>query len=158
MKFRIVAVGRKMPAWISAGFNEYAQRMPRASRIELIEIKPATRASAGAKPVQQWLAMEAQRIRAALPARSLKVVLDERGQLLTTADVARRIERWQQDGQDVAFVIGGADGTAHELRQEADLLLALSPLTLPHGLCRVMLAEQLYRAVSLLQGHPYHRE
>ncbi len=158
MKFLVVAVGRKMPAWINAGFTEYAQRMPRASRIELIEIKPATRASAGAKSVQQWLAMEAQRIRAALPARALKVVLDERGKLCTTADIARRIERWKQDGHDVAFVIGGADGTAHELQQESDLLLSLSPLTLPHGLCRILLAEQLYRAVSLLAGHPYHRE
>ena len=158
MKFLVVAVGRKMPAWINAGFTEYAQRMPRASRIELIEIKPATRAGAGAKSVQQWLAMEAQRIRAALPARALKVVLDERGKLCTTADIARRIERWKQDGHDVAFVIGGADGTAHELQQESDLLLSLSPLTLPHGLCRILLAEQLYRAVSLLAGHPYHRE
>ena len=157
MKFLVVAVGRKMPAWINAGFTEYAHRMPRAFRIELIEIKPATRASAGAKSVQQWLAMEAQRIRAALPARSLKVVLDERGKLCTTADIARRIERWKQDGHDVAFVIGGADGTAHELQQESDLLLSLSPLTLPHGLCRILLAEQLYRAVSLLAGHPYHR-
>lgn len=158
MKFRMVAVGHRMPAWINAGFQEYAQRMPRESRIELIEIRPAARSGAGAKSVRQWLAGEADRIRAALPARCYKVVLDERGKSCTTADLARRIERWKQAGQDVAFVIGGADGTAGELRQEADLLLALSPLTLPHGLCRVMLAEQLYRAASLLAGHPYHRE
>jgi 23S rRNA (pseudouridine1915-N3)-methyltransferase len=158
MKFRIVAVGHKMPAWINAGFTEYAQRMPREARVELVEIKPATRNGSGEKAVRQWLAVEADRIRAALPARTYKVVLDERGTASTTADIARRIERWKQDGVDVAFVIGGADGTARELQQDADLSLSLSPLTLPHGLCRILLAEQLYRAVSLLAGHPYHRE
>ena len=156
MKLRIVAVGHKMPAWINAGFTEYAQRMPREARVELTEIKPAARA--GGKSTQQWLTLEAQRVSAALPARAHKVVLDERGKTLTTAELARRLERWKQDGLDVAFIIGGADGTARELQQDADLLLSLSPLTLPHGLCRVVLAEQLYRAVSLLAGHPYHRE
>lgn len=158
MKFLVVAAGHRMPAWIDAGFNEYARRMPRESRIELIEVKPAARSGTGAKSMQQWLAAEAERIRTALPKRCFKVVLDERGKALATMDIARRVERWKQDGEDVAFVIGGADGTARELQQEADLLLSLSPLTLPHGLCRVMLAEQLYRAVSLLAHHPYHRE
>ena len=147
-----------MPAWINAGFDAYAQRMPRESRIELIEIKPAARSGTAAGPVGQWLAAEAERIRAALPKRCFKVVLDARGQPATTADIARRIARWRQEGRDVAFVIGGADGTASALQQDADLLLSLSALTLPHGLCRVLLAEQLYRAVSLLAGHPYHRE
>ena len=157
MKFVVVAVGHRMPAWINAGFNEYARRMPRVSRIELIEVKPATR-SAGAKSDHQWLAAEARRIRAALPRSCFRAVLDERGKLFTTADIARRIERWKQDGRDVAFVIGGADGTAHALQQDSDLVLSLSPLTLPHGLCRILLAEQLYRAVSLLGNHPYHRK
>ncbi|MDB5810959.1 MAG: rRNA ((1915)-N(3))-methyltransferase RlmH [Betaproteobacteria bacterium] len=158
MKLRIVAVGHKMPDWINAGFAEYAQRMPREARIDLVEIKPATRSGSGEKLVQQWQVLEAERIRAALPARAFKIVLDERGKSLTTVDLARRIERWKHDAIDVAFVIGGADGTARELQQEADLLWSLSPLTLPHGLCRVMLAEQLYRALSLSAGHPYHRE
>lgn len=158
MKFRIVAVGHRMPAWINAGFAEYAQRMPREARIELAEIKPVARTGSGEKSTQQWLSVEAERVRAALPARSRKVVLDERGKAWTTEELARRIERWKQEGDDVAFIIGGADGTARALQLEADLLLSLSPLTLPHGLCRVMLAEQLYRAVSLLAGHPYHRE
>lgn len=158
MKFYIVAVGRKMPAWINSGCSEYALRMPRESRIELIEVKPAARSGTGAAAVERWLAMEAERIRAALPKRSFKVLLDERGKLYATTGIARCVARWQRDGRDVAFVIGGADGTAGALRQEADLLLSLSPLTLPHGLCRVLLAEQLYRAVSLLANHPYHRE
>ena len=156
MKFLVVAVGHKMPAWISTGFSEYAQRMPRESRIELVEIKPATRS--GDKAADKWMTVEAERIAAALPPRCVKVVLDERGKALTTVDFSKRIERWRQDGGDVAFIIGGADGTAAQLRQDADLLLGLSAFTLPHGLCRVMLAEQLYRAVSLLAGHPYHRE
>ena len=156
MKFFIVAVGHKMPAWISAGFSEYVQRMPRESRIELVEIKPATRGADNS--VEKWMAQEAGRITAALPARCVRVVLDERGKPLTTVDLAKRIERWRQDGGDVAFIIGGADGTAAEVRRDADLLLGLSAFTLPHGLCRVMLAEQLYRAVSMLAGHPYHRE
>jgi len=156
MKFLVVAVGHKMPAWISAGFNEYAQRMPRESRIELIEIKPANRS--GDKGAEKWMALEAERMAAALPARCVRVVLDERGKALSTVDLAKRIERWRQDGGDVAFIIGGADGTAPQIQREADLLLGLSTFTLPHGLCRVMLAEQLYRAVSLLAGHPYHRE
>ena len=158
MKLRIAAVGQKMPAWINAGYAEYAQRMPREARVELLEIKPAARAGSSEKSTRQWLELEAQRIAAVLPARVRKVVLDERGKTLTTVELARRLERWKQDGIDIAFIIGGADGTARALQQEADLLWSLSPLTLPHGLCRVILAEQLYRAVSLLAGHPYHRE
>jgi 23S rRNA (pseudouridine1915-N3)-methyltransferase len=158
MKLRIVAVGHKMPAWINAGFTEYAQRMPREARVELTEIKPAVRAGTGDKLTLQWLELEAQRIRAAIPARTYKVVLDERGKALTTLELARRIERWKQHGDDVAFIVGGADGIANTLQEEAGLLISLSPLTLPHGLCRVILAEQLYRAVSLSAGHPYHRE
>ena len=161
MKFIVVAVGHRMPAWINTGFAEYAQRMPREARIELIEIKPATRGNSGRggeKSADKWLSLEAARVAAALPARCVKIVLDERGKPCSTADLARRIERWRQDGGDVAFIIGGADGTAPELQRSADLLLGLSAFTLPHGLCRVMLAEQLYRAVSLLAGHPYHRD
>ncbi len=158
MKFLIVAVGHKMPDWIKAGFSEYAQRMPRESRLELVEIKPAARSGSGGKTAEKWLASEAARIAAALPARCVKVVLDERGKACSTVELARRIERWRQDGTDVAFIIGGADGTATQIQRDADLLLGLSAFTLPHGLCRVMLAEQLYRAVSLLAGHPYHRE
>ncbi len=157
MKFVVVAVGHRLPGWINDGFNEYAQRMPRVSRIELVEIRPAPRSAAAEKSVQQWLNAEAKRIRAALPARSFTVVLDERGKQCTTTDLAQFIERRQQEGRDVAFIIGGADGTASALKEEADLLLSLSPLTLPHGLCRVVLAEQLYRATSLLANHPYHR-
>jgi 23S rRNA (pseudouridine1915-N3)-methyltransferase len=158
MKLRILAVGDRMPAWIDAGFAEYARRMPREARIELVQIKPAARTRSGGNSATQWCDLEAQRINAALRARVRKVVLDERGKSLTTIELARRLERWKQEGDDVAFIVGGADGTAVALQHDAELVWSLSPLTLPHALCRVILAEQLYRAVSLLAGHPYHRE
>jgi 23S rRNA (pseudouridine1915-N3)-methyltransferase len=158
MKLLVVAVGHRMPDWVVEGYNEYAQRMPRALRIDLKEIKPASRSRGDFALVEKWLSVEAERIRDALPEHCFKVVLDEKGKLFTTRDLARRIENWKQDGRDIAFVIGGADGTEHQLQQQADMLLSLSPMTLPHGLCRVVLAEQLYRAISLSAGHPYHRE
>jgi 23S rRNA (pseudouridine1915-N3)-methyltransferase len=159
MKFQVAAVGHRMPTWIDVGFDEYARRLPRGLRIELTEIKPAVRTASPSKAlVKQWQTLEVERIRAAMPAHSVCVVLDERGKGLTTAALARQIERWRQEARDVVFVIGGADGTTAELQQSAALLWSLSPLTLPHGLCRVILAEQIYRAVSLLAGHPYHRE
>ena len=156
MKLIVIAVGHRMPAWVDAGFNEYARRMPPAARIELVAIKPEARA--GGRPVSRVLEAEESRIRAALPARCTRVVLDERGTLLSTKDLAARIERWRSAGGDVAFVLGGADGLAEGLKRDAELSWSLTPLTLPHGLARVVLAEQLYRAVSILHNHPYHRE
>ena len=133
MKFLVVAVGHKMPAWINAGFSDYVQRMPRASRIELTEIKPAMRSGTGEKSVRQWLTAEAGRIRAALPPRCFKVVLDECGKPCATRDFARRIERWKEQGQDIVFVIGGADGTAHASRSVAVAVAAdVAAWPVPH--------------------------
>jgi 23S rRNA (pseudouridine1915-N3)-methyltransferase len=154
MKFLVVAVGHRMPAWVNAGFAEYAGRMPRDARIELIAIKPVARGG----PVQSMLEAEGKRILAALPANCVRVALDERGAPLGTMDLVRRIERWRQAGRDVAFIVGGADGLSGSVKKCTDLAWSLSPLTLPHGLARVVLAEQLYRAVSILHNHPYHRE
>ena len=156
MKLHILAVGNKMPEWICSGFGEYEKRMPREARIELREIKPEKR-DAG-KSVARIQQMEASRIAAAMPQNSVMVVLDEKGEQLTTVDLARLIEHWMKDGKDVAFVIGGADGISPDLRGKADRVLSLSRMTLPHALVRVMLAEQLYRAVSVINNHPYHRE
>ena len=154
MKFLVVAVGNRMPAWIDAGFAEYAGRMPREGRIGLVVLKPAPRGGG----VKRALDAEGGRILAALPQGCVRVVLDERGALIGTVELARRIARWRQDGRDAAFVIGGADGLSAAVKQAADYTWSLSPLTLPHGLARVVLAEQLYRAVSILHNHPYHRE
>jgi 23S rRNA (pseudouridine1915-N3)-methyltransferase len=104
------------------------------------------------------LEAEAKRVLAALPRGCLKIVLDERGTLQATRELARRIEQWRATGRDLAFIVGGADGLADGLKRAADFKWSLTPLTLPHGLARVVLAEQLYRALSILHNHPYHRE
>lgn len=156
MKLIIVAVGHKMPEWISQGFNEYRKRMPREATITLLELKPEPRTTG--KTVPQMMEAEAQRIEAAIPKNACRVVLDERGAALTTQQLALKMQDWQGAGQAIAFVIGGADGLHESIRRSANVLLALSALTLPHGMVRVLLAEQLYRAHSLLNNHPYHRE
>jgi 23S rRNA (pseudouridine1915-N3)-methyltransferase len=154
VKFIVVAVGHRMPAWVDAGFAEYAGRMPRDARVELAALKPAPRGG----PLKRVLDAEGERLLAALPAGSYKVALDERGKLFDTLELARRIAGWRNAGRDVALVIGGADGLSESVKKSADLAWSLSPLTLPHGLARVVLAEQLYRAVSILHNHPYHRD
>ena len=155
MKLRVVAPGHRMPAWVTAGWNDYARRMPRAFALELVELKPEARDRG--KPVAQLLAAEAVRIAAACRGARL-VALDERGQPWTTRMLADTLARWRDEACDAAFVIGSADGLAEELKREAAAVVAISALTLPHGLVRIVVAEQLYRAVSLLAGHPYHRE
>lgn len=158
MKLKVVAVGRRMPAWVNAGFEEYARRMPREVPLTLAEIKPEMRHGESSRAaIDKLVELEHQRIVAALPAAALHIVLDERGKSCTSLELSQCMARWRASGQDVAFVIGGADGTSAALKQEADLLWSLSPLTLPHGLARIVLAEQLFRAASILSGHPYHR-
>ncbi len=156
MKLLVVAVGHRMPPWIVAGFEEYARRMPREASLRLVEIKPEPR-SDGARGVARCLEAEAKRIQAALPPQCYRVVLDERGRQYTTGDIATRLARWRMDARDIAFVIGGADGLAGIMKEGADMMWSLSALTLPHGLVRVVVAEQLYRAASIIAGHPYHR-
>ena len=155
MKLIVVAVGARMPRWVDEGFAEYAKRMPRTLPLELIEVRPEPRTSG--RTAAQLLAAEATRIARVLPARAQRIVLDERGREYTTAELARWLDDRRTDGDDLAFMIGGADGLAADLKKSATLI-RLSALTLPHGLARVVLAEQLYRAASLLAGHPYHRE
>lgn len=145
-----------MPRWIEDGFAEYAGRMPRTSRLSLVEVRPEARTSG--KPVAQMLEAEAARIEAAVPQGTERIALDERGRDFTTQNLARWLEARLGDGRDLAFLIGGPDGLAAPLKAGAALQLRLSSLTLPHGLARVLLAEQLYRAASVLQHHPYHRE
>ena len=155
MKLAILAVGHRQPAWVNDGCAEYLKRMPRELPASVSEIKPEQR---GSKTREQLLAAEKSRIRDALPGTCRLVVLDEKGDDLTTLKLARRLEVWMQDGRDVALLIGGADGLDEEFKQQADDRLRLSSLTLPHGMARLLLCEQLYRAVSVLKNHPYHRE
>jgi 23S rRNA (pseudouridine1915-N3)-methyltransferase len=155
VKLRIVALGSKMPTWVNAGFDDYAKRMPRDFAFDLVELKPEPRDRG--KTVAQLVAAEAPRIRAACSGFRL-VALDEHGAAWTTHQLATQLTRWRADAPDTAFVIGSADGLDAALKRDAAVVLALSSMTLPHGLVRVMLAEQLYRAVSINAGHPYHRE
>ncbi|MBB5018390.1 23S rRNA (pseudouridine1915-N3)-methyltransferase [Chitinivorax tropicus] len=156
MRLHILAVGHKQPDWIETAFNEYAKRMPRECQIELKELKPEKRV--GGKTAQQVMTAEKARIEAALPAGALLVALDERGENWTTVKLADHMKKWLTEGRDVAFVIGGADGLEPSIKQQAGKLLQLSAMTLPHGMVRVLLAEQLYRAWSIINNHPYHRE
>jgi 23S rRNA (pseudouridine1915-N3)-methyltransferase len=148
-----------MPEWIASGFRDYAKRLPREMPLTLIELKPEPRRDdPGSGASARLLEREALRIEAALPKGAMRVVLDETGKAVSTRELAQRMMQWREQGRDVAFVIGGADGAAARLKTAADWLWSLSPLTLPHGLVRVILAEQLYRAVSILGNHPYHRD
>lgn len=155
MQLIIAAVGHKMPAWIETGFQEYAKRMPPECKLVLKEIKPIDRASN--KNAEAVMAQERTRIEAVLPKGGRMIALDERGQDLTTMQMSQLLTQWQQQGGDVTFLIGGADGLDADLKKNADMLIRISSLTLPHGLVRVLLAEQLYRAWSITQNHPYHR-
>jgi 23S rRNA (pseudouridine1915-N3)-methyltransferase len=155
VKLRIVALGHRMPGWVQAAYDDYAQRMPREMALELVELKAEPRDRG--KPVARMLAAEGLRIRTACAGYRL-VALDERGTPWTTPQLAAQLARWRDAALDVAFAIGSADGLDPALKRDADQRVALSALTLPHALVRVLLAEQLYRAVSLNAGHPYHRE
>jgi len=156
VKLLLVAVGTRMPAWVDSAFDDFAKRMPRELPLQLVEVKAEPRSTG--KTVEAMMAAEAARIEAALPPRCRRLILDERGDDLGTRALARRLEGWQAGGDDVALIVGGPDGLAPELKASAHETLRLSSLTLPHALVRVMLAEALYRAWSVLKNHPYHRE
>ncbi|MDQ6619881.1 MAG: 23S rRNA (pseudouridine(1915)-N(3))-methyltransferase RlmH [Pseudomonadota bacterium] len=154
MKVKVVAFGRRMPGWVGEAWSDYARRMPREWNLELVELRPESRDRG--KPVAGLLAVEAQRVAAAT--RGARVIaLDEHGQAWTTPELASAMSRWAATGEEVAFVIGSADGLDPALKRAAAAVVALSALTLPHALVRVLLIEQLYRAASILAGHPYHR-
>ena len=156
MRVTILSVGHKMPAWIQEGFHEYTRRMPAEIRVELTELKPEERGAGRA--VERARAAEGERLLAALPAGATLLALDERGKGFTTQGLSVMLAAWMRDGAQPAFAIGGADGLDDAVKSRADKLLSLSSLTLPHGLVRVVLAEQLYRAWSILARHPYHRD
>ena len=156
MRVTILSVAHKMPAWIQEGFHEYTRRMPPEIRVELAELKPEERGAG--RDIARAIATEGERMLAALPSGCTLLALDERGRSVSTQGLSVMLSEWMRDGSHPAFAIGGADGLAESVRARADKLLSLSALTLPHGLVRVVLAEQLYRAWSILARHPYHRE
>lgn len=155
MRLLVAAIGQRQPAWADAAWDDFAKRFPADCRLELKALKAEPRPG---KTAAQCMAAEAQRLEAALPKGVRRVILDERGSRLSTAQLAERLQFWRGDGRDVALLIGGPDGLDPALKASADEALRLSDLTLPHAFARVLLAEALYRAWSLMQGHPYHRE
>jgi 23S rRNA (pseudouridine1915-N3)-methyltransferase len=146
MRVRILAVGTRMPEWVSTAYEEYTRRLRSAMRIDLEEI-----------PVGRAKGHEEQRLLERL-GDDYTVALDERGKSLTTLQLAKWLGERQQDGRNLTFVIGGPDGLGPAILMKAGLRWSLSALTFPHAMVRVILAEQLYRAHSVLQNHPYHRE
>lgn len=155
MRLVIAAVGQRQPAWADAAYEDFAKRFPADVPLALKAVKAEPR---GGKSAEQLMAAEAQRLEAACPKGARRIILDERGTRMTTAELAKRFEFWLGDGRDLVFFIGGPDGLDPALKATADETLRLSDLTLPHAFVRVFLAEALYRAWSLRNGHPYHRE
>lgn len=155
MRLVVAAIGQRQPAWAQAAWEDFCKRFSSDMPLELKALKAEPRSG---RSVEQCKASEAQRLLAAVPRGARTVALDERGTRCTTAELAQRLRLWREDARDVVFLIGGPDGLADEVRSGADERLRLSDLTLPHALARVLLAEALYRASSLLSGHPYHRE
>jgi len=155
MRLKLICVGQKMPDWVSRGFNDYVRRMPPELPIELTEIAMAHR---GKNPdIDRLMKREGEAILTALGDRDRVLALEVGGRSWSTEKLASQLETWQQDGQDVCFLVGGPDGLDRACRQRADQLWSLSDLTLPHPLVRILLAEQLYRAWTVTRNHPYHR-
>lgn len=154
MQTRIVAVGQRITDWAQTAVSDYLSRFPRDFRVELREIRTEPRA--GQTPAK-LMAAEAERILATIEPDDFVVVLDEHGKDLTTMELAKQFARWRADGEMPVFVIGGPDGLSPDVKAKAKMTIRLSSMTLPHAFARVMLAEQIYRAWSILAGHPYHR-
>lgn len=156
MRLVLVAVGQRQPAWADQAYEDFAKRFPPELRLELKAVKAEPRS--GGKTADQLMAAEAQRIEAALPKGARRIILDERGERRTSMQLAERLKLWMGEGRDAALIIGGPDGLHPTLKATADETLRLSDLTLPHAFARVLLAEGLYRAWTVMTGHPYHRE
>lgn len=154
MRFLIISVGQKMPDWVAAGVREYAGRLP-GNLLQLVELPLGTRTKAGDPRRAQ--AEESQRLLKAIPDGARVVALDPRGRSFSTEALADKLDGWLQEGRDVAFLIGGPEGLSDECLARSDERWSLSALTFPHMLVRVILAEQLYRAWTILRNHPYHR-
>lgn len=156
MRLRVIAVGTRMSAWVDAAFTDYTRRLRGADALALIEVPVGRRRGSG--DAARAVRTEAERILALLEPREYAVALEERGRAFTTLEFSHWLAARRQAGDPVSFIIGGPDGLDAAVRSRAQLRWSLSALTFPHGLVRVLLAEQLYRATTVLAGHPYHRE
>lgn len=156
MRICLIAVGNKMPDWVSKGFNEYARRFPRDIQFELVEITPGKRGKNA--DIARILEKEGELSLAAVPKGAKIVTLEVNGKPWTTPDLAKQLHGWQMDGRDIALIVGGPEGLAPAIIKASEQKWSLSPLTLPHPMVRVLIAEGLYRAWSINANHPYHRE
>jgi 23S rRNA (pseudouridine1915-N3)-methyltransferase len=156
MQIDLIAVGKRMPTWIETGFKEYAKRLPKNINFKLVEINPAIRGKNNS--AENYKQKEEENINNALAANSLIIALDEQGKSLNSQSLASQLQTWNDEQQHISLIIGGADGLSNAIKNKANQLWSLSEMTLPHGLVRVMIAEQIYRAWSITQNHPYHRE
>ncbi len=156
MRLCVAAVGQRMPAWVDQAWEDYSRRFPPSLKLDLKQVRLPRRAKN--TDVLAAKNIEGQDLLAAVPDGAFIIALDERGRQWTTRDFANRFEGWMQEGRDVAFLIGGPDGLSEACRSRADLCWALGRATFPHALVRVMVAEQLYRAWTVTQNHPYHRD
>lgn len=155
MRIHLIAVGDRVPGWVEQGYAEYARRLPPECALELVEIAPGRRTKGA--DLSRTLQDECARMQAAIPKQSRVLALDVQGRQWSTAELARQLEGWLRNGCDLALLVGGPDGLAPACRARADLAWSLSRLTLPHAVVRVVVAEQIYRAWSILARHPYHR-
>ncbi|HEY2344384.1 MAG TPA: 23S rRNA (pseudouridine(1915)-N(3))-methyltransferase RlmH [Xanthomonadaceae bacterium] len=155
MKARLIAVGDRAPDWVATGYADYAKRLSHWLPLELVEIAPGLRGKH--RDAARAIADEGARVLAALPKSAHVVLLDDKGRMHTSEQLAQRLEHWRGQGRDLALLIGGPEGHAPEVRAAAQEAWSLGPLTLPHMLVRLLVAEQLYRATSILTNHPYHR-
>ncbi len=155
MLIRLLAIGTKMPAWIEQGFLEYAKRFPASCQLKLIEVPAAKRTKNSV--IERLVEEEGEKLLAVIKPNHHVIALEIKGKMWSTEQLAAQLENWQNERRNIDLLIGGPDGLSNRCLQKAETKWSLSPLTLPHPLVRVILAEQLYRATSILQGHPYHR-
>jgi 23S rRNA (pseudouridine1915-N3)-methyltransferase len=155
MKIRVIAVGARPRPWVADGFREYARRLPREMPLSIVEVAPG---GGRGRAAEQVMALESERLLSHLGPRDWVVALDVGGERCSTRELALSLESWRMQGRDVAFLVGGAEGLAPACLARADVALSLSELTFPHEMVRVILAEQIYRAWTIVSGHPYHRD
>ncbi|MGD8566558.1 MAG: 23S rRNA (pseudouridine(1915)-N(3))-methyltransferase RlmH [Gammaproteobacteria bacterium] len=155
MRIYLVAIGQRLDNWVIQGYQEYARRLPPECQLHLIEVPPNKRSRH--PDIKRIVKEEGERLLAAVPGNARRVALDAGGQQWTTRQLADHIAQWMTEGRDVSLLVGGPDGLSEQCKSQAETTVALSRLTFPHPLVRIIVAEQVYRAVSILKGHPYHR-